>query len=144
MMKMSKSFPISGKSQAENEQDPAAISALRKCLSLEPSNGAAWMALSVCLTNESYQAQACHALAMWIQTHPQYSALLPATLHSPTPENFRFVMIMMMSMIDNDLQVHLELHVFGAPRGDSGPVPEGSQDPRHDTRELHTGPGCSG
>ena len=99
MMKISISFSISGKSQAENEQDPAAISALRKCLSLEPSNGAAWMALSVCLTNESYQAQACHALTMWIQTHPQYSALLPATLHSPTPENFRFVMIMMMSMM---------------------------------------------
>ena len=102
MMKMSRYFSISGKSQAENEQDTAAISALRKCLSLDPSNGAAWMALSVCFTNESYQAQACHALAMWIQTHPQYSDLLPATLHSPTPENFKFTSSFMSSELHEE------------------------------------------
>ena len=95
-------FSLSGKSQAENEQDPAAISALRKCLSLDPRNGAAWMALSVCFTNESYQAQACHALAMWIQSHPDYSALLPPAQHSPTPDNFRFTSSFMSSELHEE------------------------------------------
>ena len=57
------------------------------------------MALSVCFTNESYQAQACHALAMWIQSHPDYSALLPPAQHSPTPDNFRCGMTMMIMKV---------------------------------------------
>ena len=57
------------------------------------------MALSVCFTNESYQAQACHALAMWIQSHPDYSALLPPAQHSPTPDNFRCGMTIMIIMV---------------------------------------------
>ena len=57
------------------------------------------MALSVCFTNESYQAQACHALAMWIQTHPDYSALLPPAQHSPSPDNFRCVIMIMFKIM---------------------------------------------
>ena len=104
------------------------------------------MALSVCFTNESYQAQACHALAMWIQSHPQYSALLPPSQHSPTPDNFRCgIMIMIIMVIILILQVHVKLHVLGASRGDSGPVPEGGQDPSHGIRRLLLpGPGCPG
>ena len=47
---------------AENEQDPGAITAYKRCLALEPSNLVAIMGLAVSYTNESYQLQACQAL----------------------------------------------------------------------------------
>ena len=51
-----------GLSLAENEQDPGAIAAYKRCLALEPSNLVAIMGLAVSYTNESYQLQACQAL----------------------------------------------------------------------------------
>jgi len=72
-------WQLLGSSQAENEQDPAAITALRKCLSVDPSNRAAWMSLAVSFTNENYQAQACHALTKWIEHNSEYSGLLPTS-----------------------------------------------------------------
>ena len=47
---------------AENEQDPGAITAYKRCLALEPTNLVAMMGLAVSYTNESYQLQACQAL----------------------------------------------------------------------------------
>ena len=35
------------------------------------------MGLAACFTNESYQAQACHALSMWLENNPDYSNLIP-------------------------------------------------------------------
>ena len=76
-----------GTSQAENEQDPQAIAALKRCISLDPTNSAALMALAVSYTNESYQAQACQALTMWIQNNPEYSNLRGS---SKLPEKIKF------------------------------------------------------
>ncbi|KAK7016221.1 PEX5-related protein [Halocaridina rubra] len=66
-----------GVTHAENEQDPAAISALRKCVDLDNNNSAAWMALATSYTNESYQTLACNSLKEWMRSNPEYSHLVP-------------------------------------------------------------------
>ncbi|XP_042872405.1 peroxisomal targeting signal 1 receptor-like isoform X1 [Penaeus japonicus] len=66
-----------GAAHAENEQDPAAISALRRCVELDQNNSVAWMALATSYTNESYQTLACNALKEWIRTNPEYAQLVP-------------------------------------------------------------------
>ena len=57
-----KAWELLGLTLAENEQDPRAITAYKRCLALEPSNLTAIMGLAVSYTNESYQLQACSAL----------------------------------------------------------------------------------
>lgn len=70
-------WQLLGTTQAENEQDPNAICALKRCLTIDPNNLTAILALAVCYTNENYQNQACHTLVNWLKNNPKYSDLIP-------------------------------------------------------------------
>ncbi|KAI8323978.1 TPR-like protein [Martensiomyces pterosporus] len=72
-----------GLKQQENEQEQAAIAALRKAISLDPNALDAHLALAVSYTNEGYQMDAYDELHEWIARHDRYKSLVPAT----APEN---------------------------------------------------------
>ncbi|PVU87185.1 hypothetical protein BB559_006182 [Furculomyces boomerangus] len=66
-----------GIKQQENEREEAAISALRKAISLDVNALDAYMALSVSYTNENYYVDAYQSLFEWISRHPEYKSVVP-------------------------------------------------------------------
>lgn len=59
--------------QQENERDGAAIAALKKAVSMDPSLLDAWLALAVSYTNENCRADAYDCLEAWLQNNQTYS-----------------------------------------------------------------------
>ncbi|XP_077344042.1 PEX5-related protein isoform X3 [Lithobates pipiens] len=65
-----------GITQAENENEQAAIVSLQRCLQLQPNNLKALMALAVSYTNIGHQQDAYEALKTWIKQNPRYKFLV--------------------------------------------------------------------
>ncbi|KAJ8011453.1 hypothetical protein DPEC_G00058370 [Dallia pectoralis] len=81
----SEAWQVLGTTQAENENEQAAIVSLQRCLDLHHNNLAALMALAVSLTNIGMQQDACEALHRWICHNPRYKHLLQGS-RSPPPQ----------------------------------------------------------
>ncbi|XP_056315853.1 PEX5-related protein isoform X1 [Danio aesculapii] len=77
----SEAWLVLGTTQAESENEQAAIVSLQRCLELHPNNLQALMALAVSLTNTGMRQEACEALLGWIRHNPKYKHLLKSRTH---------------------------------------------------------------
>uniref|UniRef100_A0A3Q3JYS1 Peroxisomal biogenesis factor 5-like a n=1 Tax=Monopterus albus TaxID=43700 RepID=A0A3Q3JYS1_MONAL len=77
----SEAWQVLGTTQAENENEQAAIVSLQRCLELHPNNLPALMALAVSLTNTGMCHDACEALLGWLQHNSKYKHLLKGKTH---------------------------------------------------------------
>ncbi|KAG6448327.1 hypothetical protein O3G_MSEX005458 [Manduca sexta] len=66
-----------GTTQAENEQDPLAITALKKSLEIDPRQLEAYITLAASYTNENLPKFAFISLLDWLRASPKYNDLMP-------------------------------------------------------------------
>ncbi|XP_072943696.1 peroxisomal targeting signal 1 receptor [Epargyreus clarus] len=66
-----------GTTQTENEQDPMAITALKKSLEIDPRQLEAYLTLAAAYTNENMPKYAYLSLIDWMKANPKYSDLCP-------------------------------------------------------------------
>ncbi|XP_077580885.1 PEX5-related protein isoform X2 [Stigmatopora nigra] len=82
----SEAWQLLGTTQAENENERAAVASLQRCLELRPDNLQALMALAVSWTNGGLRRHACDALYAWMAHNPHYKQLLRPVAAAP-PDN---------------------------------------------------------
>ncbi|KAJ3130783.1 hypothetical protein HK100_007501 [Physocladia obscura] len=80
-----------GLRQQENENENAAISALRNATKLDPSLLDSWIALSVSYTNENMFSEAYKALESWIANNPKYSHLLSSSASASVTNHHEYL-----------------------------------------------------
>lgn len=111
-----------GTTQAENEQDPQAISALKQCLKFNPRNLIALLSLAASYTNESLQQHACIALQEWLRYNPKYSHLVPENSVDSGPSLKLFAMP---SILSNEKHSEIcELYIRAARMCPNDPDPD--------------------
>ncbi|CAG4912011.1 unnamed protein product [Colias eurytheme] len=86
-----------GTTQAENEQDPLAITALKKSLAIDPRQLEAYITLAAAYTNENMPKFAYLALANWLKGSPKYSDLYPQDMN-PEEMNLKQLEAYVMSL----------------------------------------------
>lgn len=71
-----------GTTQAENEQDPLAITALKKSLEINPTQLEGYITLAAAYTNENMSKHAYISLLDWLKASPKYADIFPQDVDS--------------------------------------------------------------
>nr|XP_057922856.1 PEX5-related protein [Doryrhamphus excisus] len=108
----SEAWQVLGTTQAENENEQAAIASLQRCLELRPDNLQALMAVAVSFTNSGLARHACGALYQWLRHNPRYAHLIqPSAAPGPSLQEvllvFQEAVELNVDCVDPELQTGL-------------------------------------